>query len=263
MKIAGKQVLITGATGGLGTAIARRLRGEGAELVLSGRRADVLEPLAAELGARVIPADLTDRGAVDSILAAVGAVDILVANAGLPGTGLLDNLTVEEIQRALDVNLRAPIVMAKALTPDMVRNGEGHVVLMSSLAGKASTPGSSIYNATKFGLRGFAHALRAELHGTGVGVSVILPGPIRDAGMFAETGIKMPLGIGTRSPEAVATAVVHSVERNRAEIVVATPVVRAASAFASLAPELAARANRLVGGDKVALQFEARQAHKR
>lgn len=263
MDVAGKRALLTGATGGLGRAIARGLGAGGARLVLSGRRVDELEDLVRDLDARVVAADLTDRDDVDRLLAQVGQVDLLVANAGLPGTGILNNLTVTEIQRCLDVNLRVPIVMAHAVLPGMIERGDGHIVLMSSLAGKAATPGSSIYNATKFGLRGFGHALRAELHGSGVGVSVVLPGPISEAGMFADTGIEMPFGIGTRRPVAVAAAVLRAIERNKAEIDVATPFVRLSSLFASIMPDTAARANRWVGGDKIAYQFEKRQAHKR
>ncbi|MEA2438297.1 MAG: hypothetical protein QOF65_2853, partial [Thermoleophilaceae bacterium] len=176
MNVAGRRALVTGASGGLGQAIARHLAGAGAKLVLSGRRADVLESLARELGAEVAPADLSDADSVRALAEAHGDVDILVANAGLPASGRLRSFTAEQIDRALDVNLRAPIMLAHALAPAMVARGAGHIVLMSSLSGKAPAPGTSIYSATKFGLRGFAGALRAELHGTGVGVSAIFPG---------------------------------------------------------------------------------------
>ena len=86
----------------------------------------------------------------------------------------------------LEVNLRAPIALARALAPAMIARGSGHIVFISSLAGKAAAPASSIYSATKFGLRGFALGLREDLRPHGVGVSVVLPGFIRDAGMFAD-----------------------------------------------------------------------------
>src|SRR5581483_7584589 len=113
-----------------------------------------------------------------------------------------------EIDRALDVNLRAPIVLAHALTPAMVARREGHLVFISSLNGKAATPLTSIYNATKFGLRGFAAALREDLRAEGVGVSTIFPGFISEAGMFAAAGAKLPPGVGTRTPRDVAEATV-------------------------------------------------------
>src|SRR5205807_10266749 len=120
-----------------------------------------------------------------------------------------------ELDRALDVNLRAPIVLAHRLVEPMRRRGEGHLAFVSSLAGKAAMPYSSVYNATKFGLRGFALALRAELRSSGVGVSAIYPGFIRDAGMFHDSGTTLPPGVGTRTPDDVAEAVLRAIERNR------------------------------------------------
>src|SRR3954447_12183123 len=108
MNLHGRTVLLTGATGGLGQAIAPRLRDAGASLVLTGRRADVLEPLAAELGGRALAVDLADRQAVASLAAECADVDVLVANAGLPASGEALGFSVEEIDRALEVNLRAP-----------------------------------------------------------------------------------------------------------------------------------------------------------
>ena len=101
---------------------------------------------------------------------------MLVANAGLPGSGKLNSFTPEQIDRALDVNLRAPMLLAHGLIEPMVARGSGHLLFMSSLSGRAAAPGSSVYSATKFGLRGFALALREDLAPKGVGVSVVLPG---------------------------------------------------------------------------------------
>ncbi len=201
---------------------------------------EVLEPLASELHARALAVDLSEPTEVDRLLSEAGELDILVANAALSGSGKLDSLTMQEIDRALEVNLRAPIAMAHVLAPEMVRRGSGHLLFMSSLSGKAATAGSSIYNATKFGLRGFAGAMRAELHGTGVGVSAVFPGFIREAGMFADAGVKLPKGVGTRSPEDVAKAVVEAIEHNRGEMDVAPIALRLGSAFAGLAPEMSA-----------------------
>ncbi len=108
----------------------------------------------------------------------------------------------------------------------MLARRRGHLVFMGSLAGKAASPASSLYNATKFGLRGFALALREDLRDAGVGVSVIMPGFISDAGMFADSGVKLPPGVGTRTPEQVAAAVLRAVEQNRAEVTVAPLPIR-------------------------------------
>jgi short-subunit dehydrogenase len=263
VNLAGSSVLLTGATGGLGHAIARRLRAAGAELVLTGRRTEVLEPLAAETGARSLAVDLADADAVARLAAECADVDVLVANAGLPGTGQLSSFSVEEIDRALAINLRAPMVLARVIGERMVARRSGHMVFMSSLAGKVGTARSSVYSATKFGLRGFAQSLREDLRPSGVGVSAIFPGFVRDAGMFHDTGTKLPPGVGTVSPEAVADAVVRAIERNRGEVDVAPIALRAGTAAAGLAPDLAATVQRKLGGQKIAEQHVSTQSTKR
>jgi uncharacterized protein len=263
LRISGSTVLITGATGGLGKAIARRLGKLGAVLILTGRRVAVLDALAAELGARPVVADLSLPEDLERVAAASGEVDILIANAGLPASGTLESFSVEEIDRALDVNLRAPIVLARELAPRMVDRGQGHLLFMSSLAGKASTPRTALYNATKFGLRGFAGALRSDLRGTGVGVSAIFPGFIRDAGLFADADVKLPPGVGTRSPDQVADAVVSAIERNRGEVEVAPLPVRAGTLLASVAPAIAGTIARRLGSDEIARKMQEGQSEKR
>src|SRR5437762_239341 len=134
--------------------------------VLSARRVPELEALAAEVrDARVVAADLTRPGEAERLAAEAGAIDVLIANAGLPANGQLIDLEVEHIDRALAVNLRSVIVLTRLLLPTMLERHSGHVVLMGSLAGRIPTAGSSIYNATKFAVRGFGHALRSELRG--------------------------------------------------------------------------------------------------
>ncbi len=263
MKISGTTVLLTGATGGIGQALARELHGRGAELILTGRRTDVLEPLAAELGARSLAVDLSDPAATDGLVAQAGEVDILVANAALPASGSLESFSVPEIDLMLDVNLRAPIVLARALVPAMSRRDAGHLLFVSSLAGKVASPQASLYNATKFGLRGFALALRAELRAAGVGVSVVCPGFIRDAGMFADADVKLPTGVGTRTPQDVARASAQAIERNRGEVDVAPIALRAGAIFGGIAPDVAAAVTRRTGGDDVASSIAAAQSDKR
>jgi short-subunit dehydrogenase len=256
-------VLLTGASGGIGQAIARALAARGAQLVLTGRRADVLEPLAAEVGGRALAVDLADRAALERLATEAGEVEILVANAALPASGTMDDYTVEQIDRALEVNLRAPIVLAKLLSEPMARRGHGHLVFISSVAGKASSGGGALYSATKFGVRGFALGLREDLRGAGVGVSTIFPGFIRGAGMFAEADVELPRGVGTRMPEDVAAAVVRAIERNSAELDVAPLTLRVATAFAQLAPEVAAGVSRRMGAERIAAELADGQRAKR
>ncbi len=265
MNLVNGNILLTGATGGIGHAIARAFAGRGATLILTGRRADLLAPLGEELGARTIVCDLAQRDDVARLAteAVAADVDVLIANAAMPASGLLTELTQDQVDRMLDVNLRAPIALAHALAPEMVRRRRGHMVFISSMAGKTASPASSLYSATKFGVRGFALGLREDLHPHHVGVSTVFPGFIRSAGMYADTGIKLPPGVGTRSPEDVAAAVIRAIERNRAEIDVAPASIRAGASFAGLAPQIAAAVSRRMGSEKIAAEFSAAQIDKR
>jgi uncharacterized protein len=265
MDVSGSTVMLTGASGGVGQAIARALAAEDTRLILTGRRLEMLEGLVEELGppARAIAADLSSREELERLIDEAGDVDILVANAALPANGQLEGFTVEQFDRVLDVNLRAPIALTHALTPAMARRGRGHVVLISSLAAKLGVSRTSLYTATKFGLRGFAQSMRAELHGAGVGVSAIFPGPIRDAGMHAESGVKLPPGSPTSSPEEVARAVVSAIERNRGEVSVLAPSLRVGTLLARLRPDLTASLARRLGGDRLADDYARAQLEKR
>jgi short-subunit dehydrogenase len=261
--IAGATVLLTGATGGLGQAIARGLSQRSGELILTGRQTGVLEPLAAELGARALTVDLGKPAEVDRLVNEAGAVDILIANAGIPAAGRLETFTPEQVDRTLDVNLRAPVVLAHALLPAMLERGRGHLLFVSSIAGKMTVPGAPLYHATKYGLRGFSAALRADLYGSGVGVSCVFPGFIRDAGIFADSGVKLPPGTGTRSPEDVARGVIDAIEHDRAEVDVASLAQRGGAVVAGLAPDISANVLRRLGGPRIAKEMEGTLRGKR
>ena len=263
MSLVEERVLLTGATGGIGHAIARAFAARGASLILTGRRIDVLEPLAAEVGGRAIACDLSIREDVDRLSRAAAEMEVLVANAALPASGPLTELTQAQIDRMLEVNLRAPIALARALAPAMIERGRGHMVFISSLAGKVASPASSIYSATKFALRGFALGIREDLRPHGVGASLVLPGFIRGAGMFADADVSLPIGVGTRSPEDVAAGVIRAIERNRAEVEIAPAGLRLGASFAGVAPQLAAAVSRRLGSEQVAADLAAGQRDKR
>jgi short-subunit dehydrogenase len=265
MELAGRTALLTGATGGLGRAIAQALAGRGATLVLSGRKAEALEALAAELpgtGHRVAPSDLAEPGAAEKLAAEAGDVDILVANAGLPGTGRLPDFTTERLTGTLRVNLEAPMLLARALEPAMLERGAGHMVFIASLSGKSATPFSSVYNATKFGLRGFALGLRADLDPIGIGVSIVSPGTIREAGMYADSGADPIPGLGTGSPQQVADAVVRAIEHNKVEVSVAPIQQRLLAHFALASPGIAVKVASGEAGQKAAANVASGQADK-
>ncbi|MEU9579607.1 SDR family NAD(P)-dependent oxidoreductase [Streptomyces chilikensis] len=249
MKIAGETVLLTGATGGIGRVLARRLAAAGARLILTGRDADALRELAVPLGARWVPADLADARQVAELADACAGTRILVANAALPASGDLLEYTPEQIERALTVNLGSVALLTRLLAPAMTEAGSGHLAFVGSMSGKAATPLSSLYTASKFGLRGFAHALRIDLRPAGVGVSLIQPGFVGEAGMFARTGAPLPRGARPVTPEQVARAVITAVERERAEINIAPLGLRLKCALAVQFPAAAARLGRRTAPD--------------
>jgi short-subunit dehydrogenase len=266
MELAGRRALLTGATGGLGRAIALAVAERGATLVLSGRSAEALEAMAAELpggGHETVPTDLAEAGAAEKLAAAAGEVDVLIANAGLPGTGRLPDFEPDELTGALRVNLEAPMLLARALEPGMLARGSGHMVFVSSLSGKSATPLSSVYNATKFGLRGFALGLRADLNPLGIGVSIVSPGTIREAGMYADSGAPPITGLGTGSPKQVAAAVLKAIEQNKVEVTVAPVQQRLLAHFALTSPGIAVKIASGGAGQKAAAEVAAGQKSKR
>jgi short-subunit dehydrogenase len=244
MDLGGKTVLLTGATGGLGKAIATALAARGARLILSSRKAEELVKVARSLpgaGHTTLVSDLAEEGAALALIDQAGEIDVLVANAALPASGKLDGFSQNDIGRALRVNLESPVRMTRELLPAWQQRRSGHFVFISSISGFASTPRASLYAATKFGLRGFALNLREDLRGSGVGVSVITPGAIRDAGMFADSGAAPPPGLGTGTPEQVGSAVVRAIEHDKSEISVAPLRQRALARLAMMAPEISGR----------------------
>lgn len=248
MDISGSTILLTGASGGLGGAIARDLAARGASLVISARNQAVLDELAADTGAEVLVADLADRADVERVAARAAGCDVLIANAGVGADPAVGDLTTDDIDQVLDVNLRAPIVSShQYVLARHAAGAPGQIVLIGSLAGLAASPGTRMYNATKFGLRGFALSFRQEAEALGVGVSLVSPGFIRDAGMFADGGIDLPPGVRTKSPADVAAGVARAIVRNPTEVFVAPTELRAASTLGTVAPGVSAFVQRRLG----------------
>ena len=153
--------------------------------------------------------------------------------------------------------------MARAIAPRLAEKGAGHLVFISSLSGKVASPRSALYSSTKFGLRGFAFGLREDMHPHGVGVSIVSPGFVREAGMFHDAGSKPPPMIGTTTPGKVARAVVRAIERNRNEITVAPRRQRFLTEIGYRHPEFGARVQRRAGAERIASELAAGQADKR
>lgn len=190
-RLDGKAALVTGASGGIGAAIARGLHAQGATLALSGTRREALEALAAELGGRahVCPADLRDPQAPDGLIAAAeaaaGPLHILVNNAGLTRDMLALRLKDEDWQAVLDVDLTAPFRLARACLKGMVRRRAGRIVTIASIVGTTGNPGQANYAAAKAGLVGMSKSLAQEVASRAITVNVVSPGfvetPMTDA----------------------------------------------------------------------------------
>jgi short-subunit dehydrogenase len=262
LELNGACVLVTGASGGLGPAISRACADRGCHLVLTGRNDVSLRALADELRADVIVADLTDDADVTRLVDVTAHVDVLVSNAALPGGGQVATFSVEEIDRLLDVNLRAPIMLSRCLAAHMTRRRHGHLVFVSSLAAAFPTPGLTLYNATKCALDSYALSLRGELTEAGVGVSIIHLGPIRDAGMWADTGLS-PMGLRTKAPADVGNAVVRAVERNLAQVSVAPFGLRLGARLSRVTPGTFARVAPKLGARRITDSMADALRHKR
>ena len=218
-RLDGKAALVTGASGGIGGAIARALHGQGAMVVLSGTRRDALDGLAAELGERahVCPADLRDPAAADSLVnaaeAAAGPLHVLVNNAGMTRDGLALRMRDQDWQQVMDVDLGAPFRLARAALRGMLRRRAGRIIGIGSVVGATGNPGQANYAAAKAGLVGMSKALAQEVGSRGITVNVVAPGFIETAmteSLSGEQTAKLtgaiPLGRMGR-PEDVAAAV--------------------------------------------------------
>jgi len=182
----GKIAVITGASSGVGEAVARLFVAEGARVVLAARRPEPLQRLCRELGgperAAVVPTDVGDADACAALVrdaeAAFGPFHVLVNNAGKNERGPMESIAPEELAAMVDVNLRAPVLLTRLCLPVLRRAGGGAVVNVASLAGMIPLPDEATYSATKFGLRSLTHGLNEELEGSGVTVSAVSPGPV-------------------------------------------------------------------------------------
>lgn len=185
--LAGRTALVTGASGGIGGAIARALHGQGATVALSGTRRDVLDALAAELGdrAHVCPADLSDPAAAEALVtaaeAAAGPLHILVNNAGLTRDGLVMRMRDADWDAVMDVDLAAPFRLSRAALRGMVKRRAGRIIAIGSVVGSTGNPGQANYAAAKAGLVGMTKALAAEVGSRGITVNVVAPGFVETA----------------------------------------------------------------------------------
>lgn len=182
LDLTGKKALVTGATGGLGGAIARMLHAQGATVALSGTRAEALEALAAELGERAViaPCNLADKDSVEALVPAaeekLGGLDILVNNAGVTKDNLFLRLKDEDWDSVIAVNLTAAFRLSRAAVKSMMRRRYGRIISIGSVVGTTGNPGQGNYAASKAGLIGMSKALAAEVASRNITVNVVAPG---------------------------------------------------------------------------------------
>jgi short-subunit dehydrogenase len=269
-ELRGCNALVTGAGGGLGGYIARALAGQGVNVALSDLSAAPVDDLVEELRGRGVRAeavacDLTDRKQLEALVGhaqdAIGPLDILVNNAGLEFGGSFVRSTADELEAIVDVNLLATMVLTREALPGMQERGRGHIVNLASLAGKVPPPYLASYAATKHGVVGFTHALRAESWGEPVGFSAICPGFVSRVGMYGrlEHLVPAPRVLGTVPPESVGEAVVRAIRKNLPEVVVNKRPVRPLILLNAVAPRLATR----VGRARPMREFAERMARAR
>ena len=181
-QLSGKTALITGASGGIGSAIAKNLSHQGAHVVLHGTRAGRLEELASEIGSNVsvVTANLSDRDAVGGLVAeaakATGAIDILVNNAGITRDNLFMRMKDEEWDDVLEVNLTSSMLLCRSAIRAMMKARWGRIISISSIVGVTGNPGQTNYAASKAGMIGFSKSLAAEVASRGITVNIVAPG---------------------------------------------------------------------------------------
>jgi len=232
MELKGAHVVITGASRGIGEAMARRFVEAGARGWLVARSAAALEALATELGGTAFVADLSDAEQVDGLVARVeaqaGPVDVWVNNAGVENTSWFLHDPVERLREVVRVNLEAPAVLTRAVLPGMLQRGKGSVVFLSSLAGSASFPGLATYGATKAAVNNLVGALRQELKGSGVDLTLVAPGPT-DTQMWDHLEAQQEYGpmlrrlrrlqmLPKKTPDLIARRTVAAVARDRRHV---------------------------------------------
>lgn len=221
----GKTIIVTGASSGVGEATARLCVAEGANVVLAARSKNELNTLASALGKQAImvvtdvssPADCV--GLIQAALDSFGHIDVLVNNAGFNSRGAVETVGLDDMERIIEVNLKAPIRLSKLVLPHLLQCGDGAIVNVASLAGRVPLDHEATYSASKFGLRGFSFAMAEELQGTGVKVSVVSPGPI-ETGFIMNAIEAVPDLVFSQpmsSAEEVAHAIVLSIKDGKRE----------------------------------------------
>lgn len=274
--LAGRTAIVTGASRGLGENVAHALAAKGMKVVLAARSEADLKAVEEAIKARggqaaSVITDVRDAASLAGLLAATeshfGPPDVLVNNAGVEGVHTYHRQPIEEIEEVVETNLLGTMRLTRLVLPGMIERRRGHIVNMSSLAGKYGPAYAESYAATKAGMIGFTQALRGSLRGTGVSASVICPGFV-DAGMYArnlrETGVSPPATLGVIAVEKVSAAVVKAIEQDVPEVIVNARPVRFWLAMVQIAPGVAEKLFQRIGAKATTALFrEAAEIRER
>jgi short-subunit dehydrogenase len=253
--LSGKHIVLTGASQGLGAVMARALAAEGADLLLAARSAGKLEEVARSLpaGTRVLtqPTDVTlvsDRGSlVARARSEFGHIDVFINNAGVEDLGIYAQQDPAVLQRIIETNLLAPMLLAREVLPEMLQRKSGHLINIASLAGRTGMPFGAAYSGSKGGLAEWSISLAAEIRDSGVAVSVICPGFVDETGMFSRKQAPAPRSVGASRPADVAQAVLKVLRTRKVEVVVSPKPIRLLMALKALSPEAALAVGRRLG----------------
>lgn len=272
----GAVAVVTGASRGIGPHIAEALARRGARVALVARSEAGLQATARKLreaGATALPivADVTSpqdrRRIVSTVESEFGRIDVLVNNAGGDPQREFHNLTEEQIEAVLDLNLTGPVILGRLVVPGMVARGRGHIVNVSSMAGRTAFPFTEAYGAAKDGLIGFTRVLRSDYGRRGVSASTLILGPVRDDGVgqrtAEEVGLKLPPKMFTVAPDAVGAATVKAISRDKAELVLMPGPGKAMRALMDRLPGFGPRINRLSGAEatmRTVAEYREREA---
>ena len=243
MELRGTVGILTGASRGICERLAEQLAQRGVSLALAARSSDEITKLAARVRAMgieaiAVPTDVTDRAALQTLVerteAELGPPDLLINNAGVDSVEHFARMELDRIESMIATNVTGPELLARLVIPGMIERGRGHIVNISSTAGKTVPPFMTVYSSTKYAIAAFSWGLRLELAPHGIGVSAVYPHYVQDVGMFARRGTRPPRAIGSVTVDDVVAKTIQAIEENKAEMVVAPGLIKIADVATAL-----------------------------
>ena len=256
LNLAGKTAIVTGASRGIGPYIAKTLASKGVKIIAIARNLKGLEKTKIDIklddqNCSIISFDLTQINEIENFVKHTwedyGPIDILINNAGIENYQHFDHLSKKMLSDIISLNLRSPLEVSRSILPKMIKQKSGHIINISSLAGKKGVAYNSVYSASKAGLLMWSDALRQEYKDSPIDISVICPGFVSDAGMFYDGKVTAPKLLGTSRPQKVANAVIKALNKGSCEIIVNSGPIRPLLSLGQISWKLADKITRLFG----------------